>query len=121
MPHTDTTLLLRAYAEHHWLQNELIPVLRQLEQPCGFDDREMEAALAYLEMAWAEAARRARKTDLELARLERELLVSQPGTLVAMARSYGRWVRALAGALTPRVDPLVATADAAAAESGVAI
>jgi hypothetical protein len=117
MPSTDTRLLLRAHAEHHWLQTELIPVLRQLEEPCHFDDREMQAALAYLELAWAEAARRARKTDLELARLEREALDAPPSRLVAIARGYGRWVRALAGGLTLRVSPLVAGADTEAAGS----
>jgi hypothetical protein len=116
MPSTDTRLLLRAHAEHHWLQSELIPVLRQLEDPGQLDDGEMEVALAYLEMAWAEAARRARKTDLEFARLEREPADSQPGALVVMARGYGRWVRALAGGLTKRVDPLVAAVDAEAAD-----
>jgi hypothetical protein len=119
MPPTDTTLLLRAHAEHHWLETELIPVLRQLEDPCQFDDGEMEAALAYLEMAWAEAARRARKTDVEFARLERELLDSQPCALVVMARGYGRWVRALTRGLTLRVSPLVAVTDSEAGGSSI--
>ena len=60
MPPTDTTLLLRAHAEHHWLQTELIPVLRQLEDPCQFLEGGGGGLPAYLEMAWAEAARRAR-------------------------------------------------------------
>ncbi len=84
----EISLLLRAHAEQHWLAREVLPVVRQVEtrdgrragagatidpdvDPTPDGDPETErlpedqlpAALAYLEVAWAEAVRRAGDTD----------------------------------------------------------
>jgi hypothetical protein len=57
------SLLLRADAEQLWLQREVIPVLRHLEERERLPEDEVGAALAYLEASWNEAMLRARATD----------------------------------------------------------
>lgn len=113
MPLTDTALLLRVYAEHHWLQAELVPVLEQLESPIGVGADEHEAALAYLEVMWAEAQRRAHETDIAHAQAELDFSFSN-AALVGQARMYYRWVRGLTAGLAERVQALVGPAGAAA-------
>lgn len=67
--HPDTThppdicLILRAHAEQHWLLSEVIPTVRQLEATDFAVEDQAGAALAYLEVLWIDAGRRARETD----------------------------------------------------------
>src|ERR1700737_2435392 len=63
-------VLLRVHAEQHWLNAELLPVLRQLEAPATLSPGEFEAAIAYLEVTWSEAQRRAGATDAAHRQLE---------------------------------------------------
>ena len=69
-PPPDVSLLLRAHAERRWLSREVIPVMRQIETCDGLPDEQLPAALAYLEVIWAEALGRARETDAERRRLD---------------------------------------------------
>ncbi|HEY4451279.1 MAG TPA: hypothetical protein VGN13_06765 [Solirubrobacteraceae bacterium] len=59
----DICLLLRLHAEEHWLTNEVLPVLRELEPPCSTPPEQLGAALAYLEVLWLDACTRAAETD----------------------------------------------------------
>jgi hypothetical protein len=78
----EISLLLRAHAEQHWLAREVLPVVRQVETRDGprtgtaadpvlnsdsdagrLPEDQLPAALAYLEVVWAEAVRRAGDTD----------------------------------------------------------
>jgi hypothetical protein len=65
----DVSLLLRAHAEQRWLSREVIPVLRQIETRERLPEEQLPAALAYLEVIWCEARRRARETDTARAHL----------------------------------------------------
>jgi hypothetical protein len=58
----EVSLLLRAHAEQHWLAREVLPVVREVETR-EVPEEQLPAALAYLEVVWAEAARRAGDTD----------------------------------------------------------
>jgi hypothetical protein len=66
----DICLLLRAHGEQRWLISELVPVLRQLEQPCSLPEDQRDAALAYLEVLWLDAHLRAADTDSAYAKLD---------------------------------------------------
>lgn len=57
-PPPDVCLLLRAHAEARWLSNELVPVVRQLEQ-----DPRASAVVSYLEVLRLDARRHAAETD----------------------------------------------------------
>jgi len=59
----DINLLLRAHDEQRWLTSELLPVVRELESPGQIPDEELGAALAYLEVMWVDARRRAAETE----------------------------------------------------------
>jgi hypothetical protein len=69
-PPSDVCLLLRAHAEQRWLSSEVLPVLRELEQSDSLPEEQLGAALAYLEVIWIEASRRAAETDATFAELE---------------------------------------------------
>jgi hypothetical protein len=69
-PPSDVCLLLRAHAEQRWLSSEVLPVLRELEQRDSLPEEQLGAALAYLEVIWIEASRRATETDATFAELE---------------------------------------------------
>jgi hypothetical protein len=69
-PPSDVCLLLRAHAEQRWLSREVVPVLRELEQRDSLPEEQLGAALAYLEVIWIEAARRAAETDATYAELD---------------------------------------------------
>lgn len=66
----DICLLLRAHGEQRWLISELVPVLRQLEQPGSLPEDQRGAALAYLEVLWLDAHLRAADTDSAYAKLD---------------------------------------------------
>jgi hypothetical protein len=104
-PPPDVSLLLRAHAERHWLSREVIPVVRQIETSADLPDEQLPAALAYLEVIWAEALSRAGETDAERQRLDARDLAAQP--LPARARRYHTVVRALREAVARRVARLL--------------
>jgi hypothetical protein len=66
----DVSLMLRTHSEQGWLIHEVIPVVRQIETPGGLPEEQLPAAIAYLEVIWAEALSRARETDSALRRLD---------------------------------------------------
>jgi hypothetical protein len=83
----DICLLLRAHGEQRWLVSEVVPVLRQLEQPDAIPDDQRAAALAYLEVLWIDAHLRACDTDAAYEHFN----ASEPGrdpVLHAKALSY---------------------------------
>jgi hypothetical protein len=65
----DICLMLRAHAEQLWLTSEVLPTVRQLECPGAVPDEHVGAALAYLEVLWLDARRRAAETDAALHQL----------------------------------------------------
>jgi hypothetical protein len=67
-PPPDVSLLLLTHAEQHLLHREVLPVVRQLEGE-RLPAEQLPAALAYLEVVWADAAARARATDAALRHL----------------------------------------------------
>jgi len=99
---SDIRLLLRAHGEHRWLNREVVPVLLDLERPDCIPEEQLGAALAYLEVHWAEAARRAAQTDAAHAEL---LALKGAGErrLYAMARHYHAVVCNLREVLGARV------------------
>lgn len=112
-PPSDTALLLRVHAEHQWLHTELVPVLDQLEHPDGLPAGELGAAMAYLEVTWNEAQRRARDTDAAHARAAREGEWDPTVTvLVGEARRYYGWLRDMRERLAARVAPHLGQAGA---------
>ena len=108
-PPSDTALLLRVHAEHQWLHSELSPVLDQLEDPASLEPGEMGAALAYLEVTWDEACRRAEETDAAYATLTGEKGWDPATTvLVGEARRYYGWLRDLRRRVNARIQPFLA-------------
>ena len=107
-PPPDVSLLLRAHAERRWLSREVIPVLRQIESSEELPDEQLPAAVAYLEVIWAEARSRARETDAERRRLDERGPSEQP--LLARAHRYHATVRALREAVARRVAQLLLAA-----------
>jgi hypothetical protein len=105
-PPPDVSLLLRAHAERRWLSREVIPVLRQIETCDDLPEEQLPAALAYLEVIWAEAVGRARDTDAERLRVDAHDLPGQP--LLARAHRYHRAVETLREAVARRVARLLA-------------
>lgn len=102
---SDIGLLLRADAEQHWLQREVLPVLRHLETGDGLEDDEVGAALAYLEAMWDEATSRARETDAAHTRLRARH--SGREELSGPADRYHAAVCVLREIVAERVTPLV--------------
>jgi hypothetical protein len=98
----DVRLLLRAHAESRWLSNELAPVLREIEQRSTIADKQLGAALAYLEVLWIEAGARARET--ESARVELDALGGGDQSLPDKARRYHAAVRRLRDGIERRVN-----------------
>jgi hypothetical protein len=105
-PPPDVALLLRAYSEQRWLSHEVIPVVRQIETGERLPEEQLPAAVAYLEVIWAEAVGLAREADAALRQLDASDLAIQP--LPARVRRYHASVRALREAVARRVAPLVA-------------
>jgi hypothetical protein len=101
----DIYLILRAHGEQLWLSTEVVPIVRQLEHGDVVREDDLGAALAYLEVIWIDACRRAVETDaaraaLESARAERDLV------LVEKARRYYAAVRRVRTAVGRRVATL---------------
>jgi hypothetical protein len=98
----DICLLLRAHCEQRWLISEVVPVLRQVEQPGAIPEDQFAAALAYLETLWLDARRRAADTDAARVRLDAHTGRSD-AILYAKARRYHAAVRRLRQAVAHRV------------------
>jgi hypothetical protein len=101
----DICLILRAHSEQRWLISEVVPIVRQLEQPGLIPDEQVGAALAYLEVLWLDACGRALDTDAASAMLDCAS-VSGDRMLHAKARRYHAAVLTLRGALNRRVAAL---------------
>ncbi len=109
---SDVSLMLRAHSEQSWLIHEVIPVVRQIETPGRLPEEQLPAAIAYLEVIWAEALERAREADRALGRLDALDLHSLP----ARARRYHAAVGALREAIARRVAKLIAAPPGAPGE-----
>lgn len=114
---SDVSLMLRAHAELRCLSREVIPVLRQVETRDGLPDEQLGAAMAYLEVSWLEARRRAAETDSthrELAAAA-ESAAHPPGTrdgaLYSGACRYYDAVKALRSAVCRRVTPVLSACE----------
>jgi hypothetical protein len=137
----DMTLLLRAHSEQRWLSREVIPVVRQIETGARLPDEQLPAAIAYLEVIWAEAVGLAHEADMALRRLDMLDSAHQPALdsphqpaldsphqpaldsphqpLTARARRYHACVRALRTAVARHVTPLIVAPRYAPAEAGL--
>lgn len=104
---SDICLMLRAHGEQRWLIYELVPLVRQLEQPDSVAEDELGAAFAYLEALWIEARCRAAETDAAYAELEPPAAGGEI-SLHEKARRYHAAVRRLRTALAKRVERLLA-------------
>jgi hypothetical protein len=98
----DICLLLRVHAEEHWLVNEVLPVVRELEAPCSVPEEQLGAALAYLEVLWLDACTRAAETDAACAMLGPEDCQRDPA-LYERTHRYHAAVRRLRIAVGHRV------------------
>ncbi len=98
----DICLLLRAHGEQRWLTTEVLPVLRQIETPGSLPEDQLGAALAYLELLWLDARRRARETDATCSKLLEQGL-HRDHALYEGARSYCAAVRDLRAEVARRV------------------
>jgi hypothetical protein len=110
-PPSDVCLLLRAHAEQRWLSREVVPVLRDLQQRDSLPEEQLGAALAYLEVIWLEAARRAAETDATYAELDATLPAEErcgDRALPGKARRYHTAVRTLREIVGRHVAQLVA-------------
>ncbi len=105
----EISLLLRAHAEQRWLACEVLPVVRQIETREALPEEQLPAALAYLEVVWAEAARRAGDTDGACTRLDLALPAAEEG-LAGKARRYRAAIVSLRESLSRRVRSLLAPA-----------
>jgi hypothetical protein len=103
----DICLLLRSHAEELWLSSQVLPLVRQLEQPGVVPDEQLGAATAYLEVLWVDARRRCTETEAAF----RELLFAQPtpsALLHAQARTLHAAVRVRREHVALRVAGLLA-------------
>jgi hypothetical protein len=103
---SDISLILRAHGEQLWLTAEVVPIVRQLEQPGAIPEDQVGAALAYLEVLWLDAAARAADTDaartaLEGARAEHDRVLCE------RACCYHAAVCRLRAAVEQRVAALI--------------
>lgn len=105
-PTPDVSLLLRAHAERRWLSREVIPVVRQIETPEALPEEQLPAALAYLEVIWAEAVVRGHATDTARRLLDADGAGAQP--LQARAHHDHRAVENLRRVVARRVSRLLA-------------
>lgn len=101
----DICLLLRAYAEQRWLTSELLPHLADLERPGAIADEQLGAALAYLEVLWLDAGRRATETDAAYTGLD-PVVSERCQVLHDRARRYYDAVRRLRSDVDTRVRRL---------------
>jgi hypothetical protein len=101
----DICLILRVHGEQRWLISEVVPLVRQLEQPGLIAEDQVGAALAYLEVLWLDACQRAAETDAAREQLDRDS-AGEDRLLYDKARSYHASVRRLRGAVGRRVAAL---------------
>jgi hypothetical protein len=104
----EVSLLLRVHAEQQWLSREVVPVVCQLETRAGLPEEQVGAALAYLEVVWSEASRRAGDTDGACTRLDLCLPAVADLPLAARARRYRAAVVVLREDALRRAAPLLA-------------
>jgi hypothetical protein len=103
----DICLILRAHGEQLWLSTEVVPIVRQLEHGDVVSEDHLGAALAYLEVLWIDACRRAAETDaaraaLDSAGAERDLVLYEKArryhaAVRRLRTGFGRRVAALTG------------------------
>jgi hypothetical protein len=101
----DICLILRVHGEQRWLISEVVPLVRQLEQPGLVAEDQAGAALAYLEVLWLDACQRAAETDAAREQLDRDS-AGEDRLLYDEARRYHASVRRLRGAVGRRVAAL---------------
>jgi hypothetical protein len=101
----DICLILRAHGEQRWLISEVVPTVRQLECDDAIAEDQVGAALAYLEVLWLDACKRAAETDAAREQLERDNALGDP-VLYEKARRYHAAVRRLRAAVAQRVTAL---------------
>jgi len=99
---SDICLMLRAYAEQRWLTTELLPVVRELESPDQIPEEQLGAALAYLEIMWVDARRRAAETEAAFEALS-SVGCGHSSGLSERARRYNAAVRRLRCSVEQRV------------------
>jgi len=104
---SDICLLLRGHGEQRWLVSEILPVVRQLEQPGSIPEDQRGPALSYLEVLWLDACLRAAETDAAHAQLD-GAGVNGNRVLCERALRYHAAVRRLRAAVTGRVTRLLA-------------
>jgi len=109
-PPADVRLLLRTHAEAGWLNHEVLPVVRELEQGRGRSGEQLGAALAYLDVIWSESRRRADRTDATCAELKTPHSNSDR-RLQAKACGYHAVVRRLRDSLAGRVALVLSVDD----------
>jgi hypothetical protein len=106
-PLSDVCLLLRAHAEHSWLNHEVMPVVYELNHRDSLPEEQLGAAMAYLEVLWIEACQRAAETEAAHADLDAvDAAAERP--LSGKARGYHAAVRAARGRLAQQVQRLLA-------------
>lgn len=108
--------MLRAHGEQRWLVSKVIPSLRQLEEHGAIEPDEIAPALAYLEVLWLEAGRRATETDAAADKL-RPPGGAQPAVLEEKAERYAAAVQRLRHAVDKRVRTLTAPAHETAGDA----
>jgi hypothetical protein len=109
----EVSLLLRAHAEQSWLGREVVPVVEQPETRAGLPEEQVGAALAYLEVAWIEAARRAGDTDAACTLLGLCLAAVIDRQLAARARRFRAAVVVLRDEALRRVGALLGAGELA--------
>jgi hypothetical protein len=112
----DIGLLLRAHSEQVWLTTYVVPVLVDLERPGAIPSEQLGAALAYLEVLWIDARRRATDTERAFA----ALLASEPEPELLRMRADARRCHAsvcsLRDAIARHVEQLTASHPSLAGE-----
>ncbi len=103
---SDIRLMLHCHCEQLWLSTQVVPIMRQLEQRGAIPEDQLGAALAYLEVLWIDASRRAAATDSAFA--EVASANGYDGVLRADARRYHAAVCTLRELLAAHVSRLTA-------------
>jgi hypothetical protein len=103
----DACLLLRSHFEELWLRSQVLPVVRQLEDPESIPEDQLGAALAYLELLWIDAARRSGETEAAFRELLFDAPTADPGVR-AQARRMHASVRIVREVLAGRVARITA-------------
>jgi hypothetical protein len=106
-PLSDVCLLLRAHAEHSWLNHEVMPLVHELRHRESLPEEQLGAAMAYLEVLWIEASQRTAETEAALAELD-AIDAAAERALSGKARGYHAAVRALRGYLAHHVEEILA-------------